>query len=154
MKAALALLSLCVPHPSLLLPSPHLPVCPTFPYCFLFPYSSPGAPASCSDPQSPTYPRPPRPIPAGTTLVTTRSPPPPPWRPRQPRLLEAVVTVLNLERKVVQSLLEWQAKADFHLFPLVTFVHGGLPGQSYLLPQAEEGPDLIYYFSSVCPSVR
>ena len=113
-----------------------------------------GIPASCSDPQSPTYPRPPRPIPAGTTLVTTRSPPPPPWRPRQPRLLEAVVTVLNLERKVVQSLLEWQAKADFHLFPLVTFVHGGLPGQSYLLPQAEEGPDLIYYFSSVRPSVR
>ena len=40
--------------------------------------------------------------------------------------LEAVVTVLDLERKMVQSLLELQtkamAKADFHLFPLVTFV--------------------------------
>ena len=35
--------------------------------------------------------------------------------------LEAVVTVLDLERKMVQSLLELQtkamAKADFHLFP-------------------------------------
>ena len=72
--------------------------------------------------------------------------------------LEAVVTVLDLERKMVQSLLELQtkamAKADFHLFPLVTFVQENFQDNRICYTKPRRGPDLIYYVSSVRSSVH
>ena len=72
--------------------------------------------------------------------------------------LQAMVTVLDLERKMVQSLLELQtktmAKADFHLFPLVTFVQENFQDNRIYYTKPRRDPDLIYYVSSVRSSVH